>query len=77
MLNEDCKKEAVNRIEELTHIPKYKKEEPNDPLLFQISEMRKELSNTLLNLSAAHERTDIKVTDEMRKHDDDLMDGEW
>lgn len=24
-------------------------------------------------LSAAHERTDIEVTDEMRKHDDDLM----
>lgn len=28
-------------------------------------------------LNAAHERTDIKVTDEMRKHDDDLMDSEW
>lgn len=25
---------------------------------------------------AAHERTDIKVTDEMRKHDDDLMDND-
>ena len=77
MLNEDGKKEAVNRIEELTHIPKYKKEESDDPLLSQISEIRKELSNTLLNLSAAHERTDIEVTDEMRKHDDELMDGEW
>lgn len=28
-------------------------------------------------VQAAHERTDIEVTDEMRKHDDDLMDGEW
>lgn len=27
-------------------------------------------------LKAAHERTDIKVTDEMRKHDDDIMDGD-
>ncbi|MDO4307240.1 MAG: hypothetical protein Q4C77_10415 [Eubacteriales bacterium] len=30
-------------------------------------------------LSAAHERTDIEVTDEMRQHDDDIMndDSEW
>lgn len=30
-------------------------------------------------VSAAHERTDIKVTDEMRKYDDDIMmdDSEW
>ena len=27
-------------------------------------------------LNAAHERTDIDVTDEMRKHDDDIMDDE-
>lgn len=26
--------------------------------------------------NAAHERTDIEITDEMRKHDDDLMDDE-
>lgn len=26
--------------------------------------------------NAAHERTDIKVTDEMKKHDDDIMDDE-
>ena len=30
--------------------------------------------NQLLN--AAHERTDIEVTDEMRKHDDDIMDDD-
>lgn len=28
-------------------------------------------------VQAAHERTDIEITEEMRKHDDDLMDGEW
>lgn len=28
-------------------------------------------------VQAAHERTDIEVTDEMRKRDDDLMDSEW
>jgi transcriptional regulator with XRE-family HTH domain len=27
-------------------------------------------------VNAAHERTDIEVTDEMRKHDDDIMDDE-
>ena len=25
---------------------------------------------------AAHERTDIEVTDEMKKHDDDIMDDD-
>lgn len=35
--------------------------------------------DTELQLSAAHERTDIEVTEEMRKHDDDIMmdDSEW
>lgn len=32
---------------------------------------------TDLEVQAAHERTDIEVTEEMRKHDDDLMDSEW
>lgn len=32
-----------------------------------------------LEVSAAHERTDIEVTNEMKKHDDDIMndDSEW
>jgi len=29
-----------------------------------------------ITLNAAHERTDIEVTDEMRKHDDNIMDDE-
>ena len=29
-----------------------------------------------LELNAAHERTDIEVTEEMRKHDDDIMDND-
>lgn len=35
--------------------------------------------NYQLELNAAHARTDIKVTKEMRQHDDDLMkdDSEW
>lgn len=31
-------------------------------------------SNT--ELAAAHERTDVEITDEMRKHDDDIMDDD-
>ncbi len=27
-------------------------------------------------LNAAHERTDIKITDEMKRHDDDIMDDD-
>ena len=40
---------------------------------------RKSLFGASHNLAAAHERTDIEVTDEMRKHDDDIMndDSEW
>lgn len=32
-----------------------------------------------VEVAAAHERTDIEVTEEMRKHDDDIMtdDSEW
>lgn len=33
-------------------------------------------STTHLLPNAAHERTDIEITDEMRKHDDDIMDDE-
>lgn len=32
--------------------------------------------NTNLIVNAAHERTDIEITDEMRKHDDDIMDDD-
>lgn len=32
------------------------------------------LGESYLEPNAAHERTDIEVTDEMRKHDDDIMD---
>lgn len=77
MLNDDGKQEAVNRIEELTHIPKYQKTEPSNPITQKLVEMRKSLATQLL--AAAHDRTDIEVTDEMKKHDDDIMnnDSEW
>lgn len=33
-------------------------------------------SDILPKLNAAHERTDIEVTDDMRRHDDDIMDDD-
>ena len=48
--------EAIKRIEELTLIPKYTKEDPD-----------------YLEPVAAHERTDVEVTNEMKQNDDKLM----
>lgn len=42
--------------------------------LFQIQRAEEEQLHSMPQ--AAHERTDIKVTDKMRKHDDDLMDND-
>lgn len=41
-------------------------------LLTKIPEYQKDTTDHLA-VNAAHERTDIDVTDEMRKHDDDIM----
>ena len=55
---------AIEQVELLTKIPEYQKKKSQD--------------HTLI-LKAAHERTDIEITDEMRKHDSDIMedDSEW
>lgn len=48
--------------------------------IIKIPEYRKEnTSHQTSALNAAHERTDIEVTEEMKKHDDDIMndDSEW
>ncbi|MCB7320146.1 hypothetical protein [Lacrimispora sp. 210928-DFI.3.58] len=42
----------------------------------QASQFEKDWNKAHLITQAAHERTDIEVTDEMRKHDDDLMDND-
>lgn len=44
-------------------------------LLTKIPEYQKDSSDRL-TVQAAHERTDIDVTDEMRQHDDDIMNDE-
>ena len=55
---------AIEQVELLTKIPEYQKKSPQE--------------HTPI-LKAAHERTDIEVTDEMRKHDSDIMEdgAEW
>lgn len=48
-------------------------------MLLDYAKRLKDLYDRSTTLNAAHERTDITVTDEMKKHDDDIMndDGEW
>lgn len=67
-LNDIGKHEAEKRVEELTHLPKYTKEGENENNIVEFSE---ELIPTKehLVLIAAHDRTDIKVTEDMKKHD--------
>lgn len=48
----------------------------NPEKLITMEEWMSRQQDDSLKLSAAHERTDIEVTDEMRKHDDDIMDSE-
>lgn len=61
-LNDIGKHEATKRVEELTYIPQYVKENAED----------------YLKVNAAHTRTDIDITEEMIKHDDDIMnDGDF
>lgn len=64
LLNETGRFTAFERVAELVEIPKYRKEET---------------SHQTSALNAAHERTDIEVTEEMKKYVDDIMkdDSEW
>lgn len=51
---------------------------PNQKRVFTYSKnllMNQQMEEELA-VQAAHERTDIEVTDEMRQHDDDIMDNE-
>ena len=63
-LNDKGQDKAIEQVEMLTKIPEYRKEDT---------------SHQTSALNAAHERADIEVTEEMKKHDDDIMndDSEW
>ena len=61
------------------HLDIYEKlSSPNQKRVFTYSKnllMNQQMEEELA-VQAAHERTDIEVTDEMRQHDDDIMDDE-
>lgn len=69
---------------EIEHIRKYRSlnEHGKEMVDFVLEKEYINSSTSLSNqpnsslLAAAHERTDINVTDEMRKHDDEIMDDE-
>ena len=62
-LNDAGKNEGIKRIKELTFIPHYSAASENIVPVVP--------AGSLVN--AAHERTDIEVTEKMKKHDDDIM----
>lgn len=66
-LNEEGQKEALKRVTEMVHIPEYTKEAPPVKILDTND-------RSYLEPVAAHERTDIEVTDEMRQYDDAFFD---
>ena len=62
LLNETGKEKAQDSVHDLTEIKRYRKD--NKVTSFPV-------------LNAAHERTDIDVTDEMLQYDDDIMDNDY
>lgn len=75
LLNEHGQDKALEQVQLLTKIPEYQAEilkSKNIILALHDNGNIEELPE----LNAAHERTDIEVTDEMRKHDDDIMDDD-
>lgn len=66
-LNDIGKIEATKRVEELTYLPQYTKSTKEEKVVVETPETF---------LKAAHERNDIEVTNEMRKHDDNIMDDD-
>ncbi len=66
-LNEKGQTEALKRVREMVHIPEYVKDQSS----FRILNSDKK---SYLEPVAAHERTDIEVTEEMRRYDDAFFD---
>lgn len=66
-LNEKGQKEALKRVKEMTHIPEYIKDQGNVRIVDR-------QDKPYLAPVAAHERTDIEVTEDMKRHDDAFFD---
>lgn len=63
LLNSDGKVEARKRVEELTYIPRYTATSGNITPVVPAESL----------VDATHARTDIEVTEEMKQHDEDIM----
>ena len=75
LLNEQGQDKALEQVELLTKIPEYKAEitkSKNFHITFHDNGTLEELPI----LSAAHKRTDIDINDEMKQHDDEIMDDD-
>ncbi|WP_394523021.1 helix-turn-helix domain-containing protein [Lacrimispora sp. JR3] len=66
-MNEKGQKEALKRVKEMVHIPEYMKDQGNGKVL-------NTQNKSYLTPVAAHERTDIEVTEDMKRHDDAFFD---
>lgn len=72
-LNDIGKHEAEKRVEELTHLQKYTKEGESGNNTEEFSEELIPTKDYLMP-NAAHDRTDVKVTEDMKKSDDAFFD---
>ncbi len=72
-LNDIGKHEAEKRVEELTHLPKYTKEGESGNNTEEFSEELIPTKDYLMP-NAAHDRTDVEVTEDMKKSDDAFFD---
>lgn len=91
LLDEEKQKELINYAKYLLSTSKIKKKIMSEAELRKLTDFtvsEREINKVILelyrvigeeeneNLNAAHERTDIEVTEEMKKHDDDFFDEE-
>lgn len=75
IVNKQTKRTLDANFDKLNAIGKYKVAEYTEDLT-KIPEYQKKDENTHILVNAAHARTDIEVTEEMKKHDDDIMNDE-
>lgn len=73
LLNDKGKEAAVNRVKELTYIPKYQKNTENSSIVKNITDFRKSITG--MAIDAAHARTDIEVPEGVDTSDDDVFDN--
>lgn len=74
MLNDQGKQKAHDYVSDLAEQPKYLQDTTIHKFPAPKTDVQTSITDHIVN--AAHERTDIEVTDKMRKADDDIMDDD-